>query len=414
MTDPARFLERSRVRVDRRVVYVTAFVRAMAVGMIGILLGLYLARLRLPPQQVGFVVAAGLAGCAASTLWAMRSSDRVGRKRFLIGLAIAAAAGALLAVTANPIALVVLAFVGMVNGMGRDRGAALVIEQALLPVTTTDAERTRTMAIYSVVQDAGHAAGSLLAGLPTLLVHVGGVSDLAAMRGMLGVYGVLFLVTAVTYAWLSPAIELPAREAPLEITPQTRRTLWKICSLFALDGLGSGFLTTALLSFYFFTRFGASAATVGLLFFGARVANALSHLLAAWLARRIGLVNTMVFTHLPSSLLLVTVGFAPTFPIAAALFLLREGLVEMDVPTRSSYVVAVVRPEERTFATGATLLVRLAAWAVAPALAGGLMQGRSLAIPLYIGAAMKIAYDILLFRAFRGLKPPEERTVKPT
>src|SRR5205814_7353889 len=139
-------------------------------------------------------------------------------------------------------------------------------------------------------------------------------------------------------------------------------------SLFALDSLGGGFLTTALLSFFFFARFGVSPATVGLLFFGARLANALSHLLAAWLARRIGLVNTMVFTHLPSSLLLVTVGFAPSFPVAAVLFLLREGLVEMDVPTRSSYVVAVVRPEERTFATGATLLVRLAAWAVAPAL----------------------------------------------
>ena len=149
--------------------------------------------------------------------------------------------------------------------------------------------------------------------------------------------------------------------------------------------------------------------TVGPLFFGARVANALSHLGAAWLAQRIGLVKTMVFTHIPSSLLLVTVAFAPSFPVAALLFLLREGFVEMDVPTRQSYVMAVVKPEERTRASGITGIVRLAAWAAAPTLAGFFMQGLSLMTPLVLGAAMKITYDLLLWRSFRGLKPPEER-----
>src|SRR6185503_13027600 len=141
---------------------------------------------------------------------------------------------------------------------------------------------------------------------------------------------------------------------------------------------------------------------------GARLLNAVSHLGAAWLAKRIGLVNTMVFTHIPSSLLLVTVAFAPTFPIAAVLFLLREGLVEMDVPTRQSYVLAVVEPEARTFASGITNLVRLAAWAVAPMFAGALMTNDSMHLPLVIGAAMKISYDLLLWRAFRGVRPPEE------
>ena len=152
----------------------------------------------------------------------------------------------------------------------------------------------------------------------------------------------------------------------------------KLSALFALDALGGGFLTTSLLSYFFATRFGASAATIGALFFLARVANALSHFVAAWLARRIGLVNTMVFTHIPSSLLLVTVAIAPSFPIAAALFVLREGLVEMDVPTRQSYVMAVVQPEERTVASGVTSLVRLGAWAVAPSFAGLFMEGGSL------------------------------------
>jgi MFS family permease len=179
--------------------------------------------------------------------------------------------------------------------------------------------------------------------------------------------------------------------------------------LFGVDSLAGGFLTTSLLSFFFFQRFGASEATIAALFFGARVVNAASHLAAAWLARRIGLVNTMVFTHIPSSLLLVTVAFAPNFPVAAVLFLMREGLVEMDVPTRQSYVMAMVRPEERTFASGVTSLVRLGGWAVAPSFAGLLMRGASLAAPLYVGAAMKICYDVLLFIAFRKRRAPEER-----
>jgi MFS family permease len=165
-----------------------------------------------------------------------------------------------------------------------------------------------------------------------------------------------------------------------------------------------------MLSYFFYERFGVSAGSIGLLFAGARAANALSHLGAAWLAKRIGLVNTMVFTHVPSSLLLVTVAFAPSFPVAAALFLLREGLVEMDVPTRQSYVMAVVRPEERTFASGLTHVVRMGAWAVAPAFAGLFMKDVSLLAPLLVGAGMKIGYDVLLYASFKRIRPPEEAT----
>jgi MFS family permease len=185
--------------------------------------------------------------------------------------------------------------------------------------------------------------------------------------------------------------------------------LWKISSLFAIDSLAGGFLTTALLSFFFHQRFGVGLETIGPLFFAARVANAVSHLGAAWLASRIGLVRTMVFTHIPSSLLLLSVAYAPNFRVAAVLFLLREGLVEMDVPTRQSYVMAVIRPEERTVASGVTHLVRLGAWAVAPVFAGAMMAGGSLVLPLVIGASMKIGYDLLLWRAFRHVAPPEER-----
>ena len=193
------------------------------------------------------------------------------------------------------------------------------------------------------------------------------------------------------------------------MSPASRGLVLRISALFAIDGLGGGFLTTALISYFFFKRFGVSEGVIGVLFFGARVANALSHLAAAWLARRIGLVNTMVFTHIPSSVLLASVAFAPSFPVAALLFLLREGLVEMDVPTRTSYVMAVVKPEERLYASGVTSIVRLGAWAVAPSFAGLFMQGVSMAMPLFVGAGMKVTYDVLLYRAFRHLKPPEER-----
>jgi len=223
------------------------------------------------------------------------------------------------------------------------------------------------------------------------------------------VYAALLAAGLPLYAGLSAAAEVPARVQRLVVTAESRRVLAKISALFAIDSIAGGFIGAALVSWFFFERFGVSATVIGLLFFGARLMNAASHLGAAWLAARIGLVNTMVFTHIPSSLLLLTVPLAPTFAIAAILFLLREGLVEMDVPTRQSYVMAMVKPEERTFASGVTHLVRLGGWAVAPAFAGWLMQAVALGAPLVVGATMKIGYDLALWASFRKLKPPEER-----
>ncbi len=395
---------------DRRILYATAFIRALATGMVGVLLGIYLARLHLSPSQIGFVVGAGLVGNAAATLLTTALGDRWGRRRFLIGLTLATAAGGLaVSLVSHPLALGVAALLGMVNGMGRDRGAALVLEQAMLPGTVTDAQRTRAFAWYNVTQDVGHALGGLMAGLPVLLREVQPLSEETSFRLAMGTYSLLVLLPFLLYLVLSRHTEAVGGPETRTVLPESRRILWKISSLFALDSLAGGFLTTALLAFFFYAHFGVSEEIVGLLFFAARLANALSHLGAAWLAKRIGLVNTMVFTHIPSSLLLATVPIAPTFPVAAALFLLRESLVEMDVPTRQSYVMAVVRPEERTLASGVTHLVRMAGWAVGPFAAGLFMEGMSLATPVFIGAGMKILYDLLLYAAFRNLKPPEER-----
>jgi MFS family permease len=395
---------------DRRLLYGSAFLRALATGFSGVLLGFYLAALQFDASAIGIVVGIGLGGVAAGVLVVTVAADRLGHRRLLQALTLLSVVGALaFAFAANVTIAAIAAFVGMVNGMGRDRSGALVLEQAILPATVGDAQRTRTFAVYHLLQDIGHALGALLAAIPGLIeIQALGGGELGTLRSAIVIYAVIAAAPLLLYARLSANVEPIVATERLRISPQTRAILWKISSLFALDSLGGGFLTTALLTYFFHQRFGVGPAQMGVLFFLARIANAASHVAAAWLAKRIGLVNTMVFTHIPSSLLLVTVAFAPSFPVAAALFLLREGLVEMDVPTRQSYLMAIVRPEERTTVAGVTHLVRLAGWALAPLIAGFFMQSLALATPLFVGAAMKIAYDVLLYRAFKEAKPPEE------
>ncbi len=394
---------------DRHLIYAATFLRALATGLLGVLLGVYLARMRFSAAEIGGVLTAGLVGATLGVVLATLAGDRIGRRRLLVGFGLLSGVGGLGVAFASAFpAAAAAALLGMLNGMGRDRGASLVLEQAILPATVSNSDRTRAFAWYNVLQDAGHALGALAAGLPAL-VSLGG-DEVFALRLGVGCFAVLVLASGLLCLGLSPAVEAPpAPVRKVQLTPGSRSVLVRISALFAIDSIAGGFLGAALLSYFFFERFGVDEAQIGVLFFAARVLNALSHLAAAWLARRIGLVNTMVFTHIPSSLFLVTVAIAPDFWTAAVLFLLREGLVEMDVPTRQSYVMAVVRPEERTFASGVTHLVRLGGWAVAPAFAGWLMQGVALATPLVVGAGMKIGYDLLLWRAFRHLRPPEER-----
>ncbi len=392
----------------RKVLFGAAFLRALATGMAGVLLGVYLAELGLSAGQVGAVAGAGLAGAAVGALVVTLRGRGAGRGALIALALLAALGGFLLAAVSHPLALSAVAFLGMVNGMGRDRGPSAVLEQALLPATTTPERRTAAFAWYAALQDAGHSLGSLAAGLPALLVAALAVGELASFRVCFALYAALLLASALLYLILPSRVATGAAAAPHRLSPESRRILTRISLLFALDGLGGGLLLTTLLSYFFFERFGVGLPALSGLFFAARVANFLSNFGAAWLARRIGLVNTMVFTHVPASLLLVAVAFVPGFPLAAALFLLRECLVEMDVPTRQSYVMAVVRPDERTTASGVTNLVRLATWAVGPSLGGWAMQAFGLAAPLVAGAGIKITYDLLLYAAFRRLKPPEE------
>ncbi len=396
---------------DRRLLYAAAFLRSAATAMIGVLLGVYLARLEFGSAQIGAIVSAGLAGAAVATLVVMLWGDRIGRRPVLLVVTALGAAGALgAAASSSPWIVGIASFLGMLNGMGRDRGAGLVVDQAILPETVDARGRTKAFAWYGVCQDAGSALGGLLAGLPALIRGVTGAGDMESVRIGFAAHAGLLLLAAVPYLALSPAAaRSPAHGRNVRIAPESRRVLTKVCALFGIDSVAGGFITSAFLTLFFMKRFGVDEGALAFLFAAKSVLNAVSHLGAAWLAARIGLVNTMVFTHIPSSLLLATVTVAPSFEVAALLFLLREGLVEMDVPTRQSYVMAVVRPEERTFASGATHLVRMAGWAVAPVLAGVATESASLALPLLVAAGMKITYDVLLWFSFRHVKPPEER-----
>lgn len=394
----------------RRLLYAAALLRALATGMVAVLIGLYAARVGLSAVEIGIVLSCALWGAALATLATVLMGPRLTDRALLVTLCSLSVAGgaAIVASDSFPV-IAVAAFVGMLNVHGRDRGAIPIVEQALLPATTDDAGRTRVFAWYNVLLDAGYAAGGLLAALPTLLEKAAGLATVEAMRAALVLFCVLYAAATLLYTRLPPRAAVPA--SLKQLSSASRPIVAKISGLFLLDAFGGGFIGSALFAYFFAERFGAGAAAIAVLFAAGRVLSALGHLAAAWLARRIGLINTMVYTHVPSSLLLFTIVAVDDFVLAAALFLLREALTEMDVPTRQSYVMAVVRPEERLAAAGITSLVRTGGWAMAPMFAGAMMEV-GLGLPLMFAAGAKLSYDFLLWREFRRVKPPEEALVE--
>lgn len=412
MVTPAATPASSSSRRDQIVICSAAFLRSLGVGLSGVLLAIYLNEVGWNVKQVGLLVSAGLAGNAAATLFVSFYAEFLGRRRTLLILgALNVFGGAsLMLFERSPAILMLAAFFGMVNGLGRDRGPAYALEQAILPETTTAERRTFAIAWYSLLLDAGLALGSLLGGIPYVLKREKGWGWQPAYESAWIVYTVLLLTSAALYVALSSRIERVHSPAPFQqrVPPEIRSRVFKLAALTGMDSFGGGFLTGALISYWFFRRFELGVEWIGPLFFAARVANAISHLVAAWLARRIGLLNTMVFTHIPSSLFLIAVPFAPSAVWAAALFLAREALVEMDVPTRQSYILAVVPPQARAFSSGITTFTRNVAYATAPGLAGAAMSGLALSVPLLAGGGIKILYDFLLFFSFRKIKPPEE------
>ncbi len=381
------------------------------------LAAVYLAKRGFPEVEIGSVLASGLAGVLAGTVYGTFFADRVGRRRSLVLLAsLAALGGAAFAFADTLWTAMAAAFLGMLNTQGSDRGGAQALETAILPGIVDASERTRVFASYNALQDAGGALGALLAALPALLRDGFAVPEVVAYDATIYAYAGLLVLVAVLYSRLSRATEhagTPSPSGPHALPPTARREVRNFSLLAALDSFGGGFIGSALIAYFLYARFGVAEGALAFLFAAARVMTVLSHFVAAWLAHRIGLVNTMVFTHIPSSLLLLTLPIAPSFEVAAALFVLREGLSEMDVPTRQSYLMAIVPSHERTWASGISQLARAAGRMVAPLFAGAAMQAGALWVPLAAGATIKIAYDLLLWRAFRRIKPPEELTSSP-
>ncbi len=387
----------------RPLLYGAAAVRSFTTGLVGVLLGLYLAELGFPPGAVGLVVGAGLAGNAAGTALVAARGEAWGRRRTLVASGILSATGlaAIALITTSPAALALAAFLGLVNGMGRDRGPAQTLEQSLLADAAGGPQQTALFVRYTFLQDVVGACGSLAAALPALASRLIAVPAIPAYRATLGGAALVSLAAVWLYARLPRDAPRHAGGAPrAALSAASRRRIGGLTALFALDSLGGGLLAGSILSYWFFRRFGLGPEALGPIFFAARALNALSYFGAEWIARRIGLLRTMVFTHLPSSLLLVLLPFVPTAAAAIALFLAREALVQMDVPARQAYVAQVTAPGERTFALGITGLVRNVGWALGPPLAGAGMALWGLGAPLLAGAGLKAVYDVALYASY--------------
>lgn len=389
-----------------------AGLRSAAISFSSVALGLYLATRGFHAAVLTTAVAFGLAGCTAGIGFAHWSAGRWGERRTLAVISILMALGGIgLAWSAEAAAIYAAAFLGMLNGMGRDRGAGLTLDQTMLPALVSHQKRTWLFSWYSLVSDAGNAAGALCAVLPFFLRQFFHRNNLESYQWAWLFYSFLCLCAGLASLCLSPGIE-PSKgvNQTRGLSRGSRNKVFRFAALSGLDSFGGGFLSTALIGYWFFQRFGLNEAVLAPLFFAARCANGLSHLGAAFLAKRIGLVKTMVFTHLPSSLLLMTVPIAPNFIAAAGLFLLREAFVEMDLPTRQSYLMAIVPAHDRTAAAALTNGVRVSAWTLGSLLAGPFMAVAGLSAPLIAGGALKIVYDLVLYRDFRGIRPPEEHT----
>ncbi|MCC6792824.1 MAG: MFS transporter [Thermomicrobiales bacterium] len=394
---------------DAAVLLRTRAVRAFGDGFVSVILPLHLASLGLSNARIGFVVTATMVGSAALTLFVGLVAYRVGRRALLLRVSL------LMLLTGLGFAfvhdfwpLLLVAFLGTLNPSSGDVSVFLPTEQALLPQTVSAASRTTLFARYSLVGSLLAAFGALASGLPELLVDRTSLSLRTSLDLMFVIYGALGLVIFWQYRTLSPAIEPADKGANTPLGP-SRPIVYKLAALFSLDSFAGGFVVQSLLALWLFQRFDLSVATTGTIFFWTGLCSAFSQLAAPRLARKIGLVRTMAYTHIPANIFLILTPFMPTLPLAIATLLLRSLVSSMDVPARTSYVMAVVTPAERPAAASVTNVPRSLATAASPSLSGWLLSLTTFGWPLLIGGVLKVAYDLLLLKMFKDVQPPEER-----
>jgi len=403
---------------DGRLLFATRFVRLFAYGALSVVLVLYLVGLGLSEADTGVLLTATLLGDTLVSLYLTTQADRIGRRRMLTaGTALMVAAGLAFAFTREMWLLVVAGTIGVISPSGQEVGPFLPIEQAALSQVVPDHARTDVFAWYTLAGALATALGALAAGFLTSSLQRSW-TPVDSYRAVVVGYALLGAVLLVMFRSTSVAIEAPKSAlsseprsalARLSGLHRSHRVVLRLSALFSLDSFGGGFVVQSFAAYWFYLRFGVDPQTLGALFFAANVFAGLSALVASRLAKRIGLVNTMVVTHLPSNVLLMLIPMMPTLPLASLVLLLRFSISQMDVPTRQSYTMAVVAPDERAAASGITGVARTTGAAISPLFAGLLFSHPSLInLPFYIAGVLKITYDLLLYRAFRSLKPSEE------
>ena len=408
MTNPFARFER-----DVLLLFTTRIIRLFAYGFLSVVLALYLAEIGLDERLIGLLLSVTLAGDAVISLWLTTSADRLGRKRMLIaGSLLMAGAGVAFVITRNPLLLMLAAVVGVISPSGGEIGPFLSIEQAALTQLLPNKQRTGVFAWYNLVGSFATATGALVGGWLSGTLQATGSAPADSYRAVIIGYALAGLVLLLLFVTLSHRVEVTAPVVAVQRRlglHKSRGVVMKLSAFFALDAFGGAFVVQSIMAYWFHIKFGVDARVLGSIFFGANILAGISALLAARIAARFGLINTMVFTHIPSNILLILVPLMPNLTLAIAVLLVRFSISQMDVPTRQSYTMAVVEPDERSAASGVTTIARSVGAAVAPALAGLLLANPALiSLPFFIAGTLKIIYDLLLYRSFQAVKPPEE------
>jgi MFS family permease len=403
---------------DAWLLFLTRFLRLFAYGLISVVLVFYLVGIGLTESQTGLLLTLTLIGDTAISLYLTTQADRVGRRRMLIiGALLMAAAGLVFALTRNFFWLVVAGTIGVISPSGNEVGPFLSIEQAALSHVVSDRARTEVFAWYTLTGSFATALGALVGGTLSQSLQKTVLSQVNGYRAVVVLYGVLGIVLALLFMRVSRSAEVSPSESSatgglgrIFGIHKSRHVVAKLSGLFAVDAFAGGFVVQSFAAYWFYLRFGVKPAALGAIFFWANILSGVSALLASRLAARIGLVRTMVLTHLPSNILLLLVPLMPNVKLAVLLLLARFSISQMDVPTRQSYTISVVSPEERSAAAGITGVARTIGAAISPLFVGFMFARPALInVPFYIAGGLKIVYDLLLYREFISTKPPEEQ-----
>jgi MFS family permease len=405
--------------LDIRLLFATRIVRMFSYGLLAVILALYLSEAGLSDSEIGVLLTLTLIGDTLISLWITTRADRIGRKRMLIvGAMLMVLAGILFAVTRNFYLLLFAATIGVISPSGNEVGPFLAIEQSALAQTLSAEKRTQVFAWYQLVGSLATAFGSLAGGGLSQVLQNGGATPLSSYRVIILIYAAMGLALGVLFNFVSPQVEVSengngSAKFNLLGLGKSSKTVLRLAALFSVDAFAGGFVVQSIVAYWFHVRYGVNPATLGAIFFGANIFAGISALSAAWIAKKVGLLNTMVFTHVPSNILLILVPLMPNLPLAITMLLLRFSISQMDVPTRQSYTLAVVSPEERSSAAGVTGIARTLGASLAPIFAAPLIGITALSgLPFIISGVLKLVYDFSLFHSFKTIKPPEEQTVK--